>query len=285
MVTPTQTPSEIRKVLVDKIVPSPWQPRKTFDEGELKELGKSIKQNGGLIQPIVVRVLSIEEGTFQLIAGERRLRAHKVIKWDEIDAIIKDVPDEVAHSMVLVENLQRKDLTLMEEAHGIKELVDLNNGDLKPVMKSLGKGETYIKDRLTLVSLPEKVQALIEAGKLNMAQAKVVAEVKGGEEEQIKAAELGVKLQLDANALRGRLQRKTRNANTTAGERGNTVTYDMLQRLLVLIYDKVADFDYDMLRDTSKRGILLKQSRLLQNKLTEAISRLESEPVPEEKKE
>jgi ParB family transcriptional regulator, chromosome partitioning protein len=269
----------IFEILTEKVIPSPFQPRRHFDQERLKELGESIRVQG-LVQPIVVR--SVEgSDTFELIAGERRLRAHRLIEQKTVRAIVKRVSSEEARSMTLIENLQREDLTLMEEAKCLYDLLESLGGNHQAVAEKVGKGLTYVDDRLLLVNLPREVQNMIDDKKINMAQAKVIAEVPE-EKEQVAGAKLAAKLNLSANELRGRLQRalKPKTARPTSGEgEGATVKFNQVSSSLVRLYDLLDKFNFDMLRDAKKRETLTKQIGVLEKALQRAKARLAAAPV------
>ncbi|QGU00617.1 Chromosome (plasmid) partitioning protein ParB [Candidatus Syntrophocurvum alkaliphilum] len=142
---------------IDEILKNPFQPRRVFNETELTELAQSIKEYG-VIQPIIVKKL--DEG-YQLIAGERRLRACKIAERNEIPAIIQDINDEKAAAISLIENLQRKELSYFEEASAYSLLINdfgLKQDDLA---KKIGKSQSAIANKLRLLRLPDKVRTLI----------------------------------------------------------------------------------------------------------------------------
>ncbi len=156
----TTVESNFQTIPVDQIKPSPHQARKVFDEEALKGLAESMKQEG-LMQPIAVRKVG---DTYELISGERRLRAAKLIGWPAIDAkIIKTVSEGEAAAKGLIENLQREDLNAIEEARGFEELNHLDPAywTQEQIGKVTGKGQTYVSESLGLLRLPESVQDFI----------------------------------------------------------------------------------------------------------------------------
>ncbi len=145
---------EIRQIPVDEIVPNPYQPRTVFDDEKIDELCQTIRTHG-LIQPIVVR---LRNNRYELIAGERRLRATKKLGMERIPAIIKDFNDTQTASIALIENLQREGLTAIEEAIAYQKLIDLHNLTQESLAQRLGKGQSTIANKLRLLHLPEEIQ-------------------------------------------------------------------------------------------------------------------------------
>lgn len=151
--------SEVKNVPVHEIVPSPYQPRTIFDDERIEELCQTIKTHG-VIQPIVVRM---RNNMFELIAGERRLRAVKKLGLETIPAIIRDFNDSQAASIALIENLQREGLTAIEEAIAYQQLIDLHSLTQESLAQRLGKSQSTIANKIRLLQLSEPVkQALIE---------------------------------------------------------------------------------------------------------------------------
>ena len=129
---------------MDKIVPSRYQPRREFSEDSIKELAETLDKDG-LLQPIVVR----EDGDqYEIIAGERRYRAAKSLGWETIPAIVKNMDDDQAASLALIENLQREDLNPIDEAKAYTNLMKLNNLTQTALAKDMGKSQSYVAKRL-----------------------------------------------------------------------------------------------------------------------------------------
>jgi len=144
----------ITEIPVNLIDPSPYQPRTVFEDDKLDELCQTIKTHG-IIQPIVVRQ---KANRFELIAGERRLRAVKLLDLQVIPAIIRDMNDTQAASVALIENLQREGLTSIEEAIAYKRLIDIHSLTQEALAQRLGKSQSTIANKLRLLQLPEDVQ-------------------------------------------------------------------------------------------------------------------------------
>ena len=145
---------EIKKIPVTNIVPNPYQPRTIFDDGKIEELCETIKSHG-IIQPIVVRE---RNGSYEIIAGERRWRAVKKLGMERIPAIIKDFDDEQTASIALIENLQREGLTAIEEAFAYQKLIELHGLTQESLASRIGKGQSTIANKLRLLHLPQPIQ-------------------------------------------------------------------------------------------------------------------------------
>ena len=155
-----------------EIEPDPEQPRKRFDDDALNQLADSITENG-LLQPIAVRPKKVGPG-YIIIAGERRWRAARLAGLDEVPVIIKDVTDEQAMELALVENLQREDLDPVEEAAGIRELMDRCGLTQEQAARKLGKSRSALANILRLLTLPDSVLELLKSGFITIGHAKVV---------------------------------------------------------------------------------------------------------------
>jgi len=151
---------------IDLIKITGLNPRKNFDDDSMKELAKSI-QNHGILEPIIVRP---KGNHYELVAGERRLRAAKMVGLDKVPVIIREYTDEQMMEIMLMENLQRKDLTPIEEAHALQKIIasGIKKEDLA---KRIGKSESWISKRLRLLELPEELQKLVEESRLTIEQA------------------------------------------------------------------------------------------------------------------
>ncbi|MCW8977270.1 MAG: ParB/RepB/Spo0J family partition protein [Marinobacter sp.] len=156
---------ELREVPIDLIQRGRYQPRRDMDPAALQELADSIRQQG-VMQPVVVR--PIAEGRYELIAGERRWRVTQMAGLDSIPAIIRDVPDEAAIAMALIENIQRENLNPIEEAFALQRLQDEFGLTQAQVAEAVGKSRTTITNLLRLIGLSEDVRIMLEHGDLEM---------------------------------------------------------------------------------------------------------------------
>nr|WP_322154583.1 ParB/RepB/Spo0J family partition protein [Paratractidigestivibacter sp.] len=158
---------------ISQIVPNKDQPRKIFKDDELAELSDSIKQNG-ILQPLLVRK---KNGKYEIVAGERRFQAAKLAGLKEVPVIIKDISDEEVFKLALIENLQRSDLSPLEEARGYKQLIKEKGCTQEEVAKLLSKSRSAITNTMRLLDLPEEVQSLVEDGKLTAGHARAILAV------------------------------------------------------------------------------------------------------------
>ncbi|MBM6787408.1 ParB/RepB/Spo0J family partition protein [Ligilactobacillus salivarius] len=192
-----QPDEQVVELEISEIRPNPYQPRKTFNEEALEELAKSIKKSG-VFQPIIVRKSSVKG--YEIIAGERRYRASKLAKKTEIPAIIREFNEEQMMEVAVLENLQREDLTPLEEAEAYNTLMEKLNLTQTQVSERLGKSRPYIANYLRLLGLPGKVKLMLQDGSLSMGQARTLLAVKD-EQKLIELAEKTVKEGLTVRQL------------------------------------------------------------------------------------
>ena len=169
---------QIIDVKLDELRANPYQPRKVFDEEKLRELSNSIKEHG-VFQPIIVKK-SIKG--YEIIAGERRVKASKLAGKETIPAIVRDFSDEDMMEIALLENLQRENLNAIEEANAYQKLLQNLNLTQEELALKLGKSRSHITNMLGLLSLPEKVKELISEEKISMSHARVLSKMKDEEE-------------------------------------------------------------------------------------------------------
>jgi ParB family chromosome partitioning protein len=165
--------SLISSIPISRVIAGVYQPRRKFSQDDLRELADSIKENG-LIQPILVRK-SDDSGHYEIIAGERRYRAIKMLGLTSVPAIIKKINNHEALELALIENVQRSDLTIIEEAAGYKQLMDDFSYTQDQVAKKTGKGRSHIANLLRLLQLPELVKSMLDEKSLSFGHAKVIA--------------------------------------------------------------------------------------------------------------
>ena len=166
-------PTEVRLVPVEWINPGPWQPRRIFDKAALEELAQSMAENG-IVQPILVRPNPAKEGRFELIAGERRWRAAQMARLHDIPTIIRELSDKQASEFSLIENIQRQDLTAIEEARGYRALIEAHSYTQDDLAQIVGKSRPHIANMMRLLNLPDEVHNMILQGKLTAGQARPI---------------------------------------------------------------------------------------------------------------
>ncbi|MBQ3307795.1 MAG: ParB/RepB/Spo0J family partition protein [Bacilli bacterium] len=164
---------EIIHIKISDLRPNPYQPRKVFDEAALNELAESIKEHG-VFQPIIVKK-SIKG--YEIIAGERRVKASKIAGLEEVPAIVREFNDTQMMEIALLENLQRENLTAIEEAEAYKKLQDTLILTQEELAKRLGKSRSHITNMLGLLTLPENIQSDINEKKISMAHARVLSKL------------------------------------------------------------------------------------------------------------
>ena len=179
--------ADLQRLAIAAIRPNPFQPRRTFTPEELSELKSSLQANG-LLQPITVRARS--NGEYELVAGERRLRAAAGLGWTEIPALIRDFDDQAMLTLALVENLQRANLNPLEEAEGYRRLIDEFKLTQQEVADAVGKDRTTITNLLRVLSLPPAVLKMLEAGHVSAGHARALLALKDGRAQEELAKEI-----------------------------------------------------------------------------------------------
>ena len=166
---------KVEELQLDEIRPNPYQPRKNFAEENLKDLSDSIRKNG-VFQPVIVRKSSVMG--YEIIAGERRFRASKLAGKDSIPAIVRAIDDEQMMEVAVLENLQREDLSPLEEAEAYSTLMKNLKITQSELSERLGKSRPYIANYLRLLDLPREVKTFVQDGKLSMGQARTLLALK-----------------------------------------------------------------------------------------------------------
>ncbi|MGA0346302.1 MAG: ParB/RepB/Spo0J family partition protein [Alphaproteobacteria bacterium] len=233
------TPSSVP---IEFLEPGEFQPRRLFDEQEIKSLAASISERG-ILQPILVRPKG--ERSYEIIAGERRWRAAQIARLREVPILVRDLPNEVVLEAALVENIQRSDLGPLEEAAGYKRLLDEFGYTQEKLAKVIGKSRPHIANTLRLISLPEPVKMLLDEGKLTAGHARSLIGLPNAAELAREIAEKGLSVR-QAEALASKNSRNTPYGAVSKGKPNskdpNTVALEQslthLLGLKVLIEDK-----------------------------------------------
>lgn len=174
-------PEHFTELDINLIKPNPWQPRKVFREENLDELADSIRQHG-VLQPLVV--VPVDDGTYQLIVGERRLRASKIAGLTRVPAIVRDTMTEQAKlELALIENIQRHNLDPIEEATAYKQLMDAYSMTQEQVAQKMGKNRTTVANTMRLLNLPLKIQRAIAEGEISEGHGRAILGVVGMEKQ------------------------------------------------------------------------------------------------------
>lgn len=227
---------QARLLPVGSIAPNPFQPRREFPEEELAELTASIRENG-LLQPVVVRPATGGSGaSWELVAGERRWRAVTRLGWKDIPAIVKDVDDRTLLVLALVENLQREQLSALEEAEGFRRLGDEFGLSQQQIADFVGRDRSTIANALRLLHLPSSVRHLLEAGKLSAGHARALLGL-GSERRMSDLARECVQQNWSVRELEAQVQRsRPASKARPAAERARDANERMLEEELQQIF-------------------------------------------------
>ena len=169
--TNNQNKNNINKINISNIYPNKKQPRKNFEEKEIKELSSSIK-NQGLIQPIVVR--EVTKNSYEIIAGERRWRACQLAGLHSVDCVIMSVDEESVYELALIENIQRENLNVVEEAKAYKNIIQLNGLKNEDLAKKIGKSSSHISNLIRILELDKEIHQMIIDRKISMGHARAL---------------------------------------------------------------------------------------------------------------
>lgn len=195
--------SSVESIQIERIVPNRYQPRQVFDSSKITELAESIDEHG-LLQPIVVR--PIEENMYEIIAGERRFRALQSLHKSQADVIIRHMNDEETAVVALIENIQRENLSAVEEAEAYKKLLEIGGTTQSELAKSLGKSQSFIANKLRLLKLAPKVINRLREGKITERHARAVLSLK--EDDQEKLIEQVISQKLNVKQTEARVKQK-----------------------------------------------------------------------------
>lgn len=177
---------EITEIDIDMIVPREDQPRKKFDQESLKELAKSLEEHG-ILQPVLVRE---REGRYELVAGERRWRAAQMAGLQTIPVIIRQLDDSQAGELSLIENLQREDLTAIEEAQAYRLMMERYQYTQEMLSQKIGKSRSHIANTLRILNLPFSILEMLESGKISAGHARALLSLPGPKEQLAAAREI-----------------------------------------------------------------------------------------------
>ena len=166
--------NNVNKIDISKIAPNKQQPRKNFKEKDIQELSDSIK-NQGLIQPIIVR--DVGEDTYEIIAGERRWRACQLAGVHSVDCVVMEASEDIVFELALIENIQRENLNVVEEAKAYKKLIATNGLKAEDLSKKLGKSSSHISNLIRILELDDEIHQMIILGKISMGHARALVGV------------------------------------------------------------------------------------------------------------
>ncbi|MDW8797394.1 ParB/RepB/Spo0J family partition protein [Staphylococcus pseudoxylosus] len=195
--------NNVESIHTERIVPNRYQPRQVFEPNKIKELAESIEEHG-LLQPIVVR--PIEEDMFEIIAGERRFRALQTLNKTHADVIIRYLDDEETAVVALIENIQRENLSVIEEAEAYKKLLDIGDTTQSELAKSVGKSQSFIANKLRLLKLAPKVIERLRESKITERHARAMLSL--SEEDQVDLVETVISQKLNVKQTEARVKQK-----------------------------------------------------------------------------
>ena len=236
------------KLPIQNLISGKFQPRKHFDQTELDELAESIRSNG-ILQPILVRPLNEKGSSYEIIAGERRWRAAQIVKLHEVPVIIRDFDDSTALGVALIENLQRSDLNIIEEAEGFRSLMLKFEFTQEKLSSQLGKSRSHIANVLRLLSLPNTVKRHISNGDLSFGHARVLVslpEEKAKEvADRIIDEELSVrKVEKLVNQIKRTQAVSSNSKSYDTIDNSNNVNIDYLERELTVLLGLKVEFNH-----------------------------------------
>ncbi|MDN4608900.1 nucleoid occlusion protein [Sporosarcina highlanderae] len=236
------TPSEkVDQVKIDLIKPNKYQPRTIFSEEKIEELARTIHTHG-VIQPIVIR--KSDDG-YEIIAGERRYRAMKKLGWEEVPAIIRNLDDRETASIALIENLQREELTAIEEAYAYEKLLELHSLTQEALAQRLGKGQSTIANKLRLLKLPNEIKDKILTKELSERHARALISVKDADlqtklfneaiDEQLNVKQLEERIHLALNPVEEEEKEKKKPVRRKSVSKDVRIALNTIRQSLALV--------------------------------------------------
>lgn len=213
-----------RVVALDRLVPNPNNPRRTFSEDELADLTASVRKHG-IVQPLLVRPDPDREGGFEIVAGERRYRAAKAAELKDVPIVLRDIDDRQSIEIALIENVQRTDLNAIEEALAYERLIDEHGYTQADLAEGLGKSRSHVANTLRLLRLPESVRAMVVEGRLTAGAARTLVNAENPERVALAIVEDGLSVRQAEELARtaGDLQEEDDTGESPTRER-RTVT-------------------------------------------------------------
>ncbi|MBN9654368.1 nucleoid occlusion protein [Halobacillus sp. GSS1] len=240
-------PDEVVQVPVERVQPNRYQPRAIFNNEKISELAQTIHTHG-MIQPIVLRRLNEEE--YELIAGERRWRAVQSLGWETVPAIIREMNDSQTASVALIENLQREELTVIEEAVAYAKLLELHQITQEALAQRLGKSQSTIANKLRLLKLPESVQQAVMDKKITERHARALIALKEEEQQEKILAEI-IEKQLNVKQTEERIAKlndpspKKKKPKMKGVNKDMRIAMNTIRQSLTMVTDTGIDLETD----------------------------------------
>ena len=233
---------EAQLIDVKSIGPNPQQPRKAFSDEELAELAQSIEENG-LLQPLLLRPAPKAPGRYELVAGERRLRAVRKLGWNAVPAVTREVDDDTLLVLALVENLQREALNPLEEAEGYQVLMDKHGLSHAGIGRSVGKSRSTVANMVRLLQLPASVRKFVEAGSLTSGHARALLALTD-QKEMVELARKAIEQSWSVREMESHAGvnsvRKTKRSKSPASRRRDPVTQALEEDLRAALATKAS---------------------------------------------
>ena len=233
---------EAQLIDVKSIGPNPQQPRKAFSDEELTELAQSIEENG-LLQPLLLRPAPKAPGRYELVAGERRLRAVRKLGWNAVPAVTREVDDDTLLVLALVENLQREALNPLEEAEGYQVLMDKHGLSHAGIGRSVGKSRSTVANMVRLLQLPASVRKFVEAGSLTTGHARALLALTD-QKEMVELARKAIEQSWSVREMESHAGvnsvRKTKRSKSPASRRRDPVTQALEEDLRAALATKAS---------------------------------------------
>lgn len=243
---------QMRNLPVELLQPGKYQPRSQMSKKSLEELAQSIKTQG-IVQPILVRKLTI--GNYEIIAGERRWRAAQLAGLDEVPTMVRNIPDEAALAVTLIENIQRENLTPIEEAVGIRRLLDEFGMTHQQAAENVGRSRAAVTNLLRLLTLTKEARAFLASGKLDMGHARALLALSGSDQVKIArtVADRGMSVRETENLVRKISEQSQAPAKTAKTKKKNADILNLQEELSNKLGARV------QIRDNSGKGKLIIQ--------------------------
>ena len=235
---------QLKQIDVQLLKRGTYQPRRFIDEADLEELAASIKKHG-VMQPIVIRPVDHEETPYEIIAGERRWRAAQLAGLTEIPAIVRDLTDQVAIALALIENIQRQDLNPIDQAMALQRFHDEFGLSHQEIAETVGKARTTVSNLLRLLTLAEPVKELMQQGLLDMGHARAILTLKA--KDQLKVAQHVIEKNLSVRQT----EQLVRDFNAPKQEKPKTAIAPDIQQLTQRLSER---FSADVKIDYNKQG-------------------------------
>lgn len=248
----TKARDEMRRLPVELLQPGKYQPRSQMSKESLEELAQSIRTQG-IVQPILVRKLAT--GNYEIIAGERRWRAAQLAGLDEVPTVVRNIPDEAALAVALIENIQRENLTPIEEAGGIRRLLDEFGMTHQQAAENVGRSRAAVTNLLRLLTLTKEARGLLASGKLDMGHGRALLALSGSD--QVKTArtvvDRGMSVRETENLVRKIIERGQSQAKTAKKKKPNADILNLQEKISARLGARV------QIRDSSGKGKLIIQ--------------------------